>query len=146
MSEKTVSAPCVGRAMGNKRAGPSPLLDYRLWTLASRLLLYPLAGLLQPFDLPFYQLALDRAHLVEEHDAVAMVRLVQHATRCQFHTIDFEVFAVEILSAHDRAEVAFNRRKDSRKRQTAFLAVLRAFNPQHLRIDERNALRRILAA
>src|SRR6266542_4033500 len=126
-----------------KERDPVPLLDYRL---DSRLLLYPLARLLQPFNLAFYQLALNRAHLVEEHDAIAMVCLVQHATRRQFHSIDFEVFAVKILSAHDCSEVALNRREDSRKRQTAFLAVLRAFNPQHLRIDERNALRWILAA
>ena len=92
--------------------------------------LVPLAGFLKFLDLAFYDLAFEGAHLVEKHDAITVIGFVQHAARCQFHAVEFEPLAFHILCAHNRSQAAFDGCENSRKRQTAFLAILISFDTQ----------------
>src|SRR5215510_3563800 len=77
--------------------------------------LIPLACFLQLPDLAFDDLALDGAHLVEKHDAVAVICFMQHAARGQFHAVELEPLTLEILRAYNRSQVPLDRREDSRE-------------------------------
>src|SRR5262245_19523460 len=54
----------------------------------------PLAGLLQFLDFTFDDFSFQRRHTVEKHNSIAMVRLMQHATRGQFRTVEFEFISI----------------------------------------------------
>src|SRR5450432_3487316 len=91
---------------------------------------HPLARPLQLSDLALDQFAFERAHFIEKDDPVAVIRLMQHATRRQFQAVDFKVFAVYVVCAHHRSQAALNRSENAGKRKAAFLAVLFTFDPQ----------------
>src|SRR4030095_8525419 len=94
---------------------------------------HPLAGFLQLLDLAFHQFALDGAHLVQKHDAVAVIGIVLHASLSQFHAVYFKVIAINVLRTNYRSQVSLNRSKDSGERKTALFTGLRALDTQHFR-------------
>src|SRR5207247_10203873 len=106
----------------------------------------PLAGFLQLPDLALDEFSLDRAHLVEEYNAVTVVSLVQNATRGQLRGVNFKFISVCIPGPHDCSQTALDRRKDSGKREAAFFAILIAFGRQHHWINQSDALFGILTA
>src|SRR5947208_613954 len=81
----------------------------------------PLAGLLQFLDLSFHDFALERRHLVDEDYAIAVIGFMQHATRCQFCSVKFEVFAVNVVRTNDCAQFALNVEKDAGERKASFI-------------------------
>src|SRR5947209_7563627 len=101
----------------------------------------PLASLLQFLDLSFHDFALERRHLVDEDYAIAVIGFMQHATRCQFCSIKFELFAVDVVRSHNRAQVALNVEEDAGKRKAAFVAILFALHADDFRIDHYYPLR-----
>src|SRR6185295_10804434 len=119
------------------------VLQIRLCRLV--LLRDPLSRLLQLLDFSFHQFSFERAHLVEKHDAIAMVSLVQHATGSQFCLINFEFGTVDVVSTNDGPQATLDRRENSGKRKTTLFAVLLALNMNHFRIDHHDALIGILA-
>lgn len=67
--------------INSPRQLPGSRLPLLLLPTAPAPVLFPLPCLLQFLDLSLDELALKRAHLVEEHDAVAVIGLVKHAAR-----------------------------------------------------------------
>src|SRR5437016_12722881 len=106
----------------------------------------PFAGFLQFLNLAFDNLPFERRHAIEKDDSVAVIRLVQHAARRQFSSVQFKFFSVNIVRPHNCSQVSFDAKEDARKRKTAFVAILLAFLGYDFRIDHDNALRRIFAA
>src|SRR2546427_7979574 len=111
----------------------------------SEILGRPLAGLLQFLDFAFDNLAFERRHAIEKDDSVAVIRLVQHATRRQFSSVQFKFFALNIVRPHNCSQVSFNAKENAGKRKAAFVAILVAFLGYDFRIDHDDALRRIFA-
>src|SRR6266850_3878145 len=105
----------------------------------------PLPRLLQFPDLPLHQLALQRTHLVEKNDAVAVVGLVEHAASGKFFVVKLKLVSVDVMRPHYCAQATLNRSEDPRKRKTTFLAVLLAFNVYHIRVNHHDALVGVLA-
>ena len=75
-----------------------------------------------------------------------MIRFVQHAARRQLRAVQFEFVSVDVVRANDRAQVALDAEVNTRKRKTAFFAILLAFHADHFRIDHGDTLRRVFAA
>src|ERR1044072_2025877 len=106
----------------------------------------PLAGLLQFFDLAFDDFALERRHAIQENDAVAVVRFVQHAARGQLSSVQLKLFSIDVMRAHDCPQLALDAEKYSGKGKTTLIAILLAFLSYHFRIDHDDALRGVFAA
>src|SRR2546428_8601438 len=100
----------------------------------------PLAGLLQFLDLALDDLAFEWRHFIEKDYTVAVIRFVQHATRRQLRAVQFEFVSVDIVRADDCAQIALDAEENTRKRKTAFFAVLLAFHADHFRIDHDDTL------
>src|SRR6266568_5007943 len=77
---------------------------------------HPLAGLLQFLNLAFDDFPFQGGHPVKKHYAVAVIGFMQHAARCQLCAVKFELFAVNVVRANNRPQVALNAKKDSGKR------------------------------
>src|ERR1044072_4181661 len=79
--------------------------------------LNPAPLLLKSLDLAPDQLALERRGAVDEDDAVAVVGLVEHAARFKVEAVELELFAVQVLRAHDGTQVTLDLKEDARERQ-----------------------------
>ena len=78
--------------------------------------------------------------------SIAVVRFMKHTTRRQLSVVELKLIAVNIMRSHNRSQTSLNWRKDSRKRQAAFLAILIALDMNHFWIDHHNPLVGIFAA
>src|SRR6185295_7528767 len=107
--------------------------------------LTPFPRFLKFSNLSLNQLAFDGTHLVEKDDTIAMISFVEHAARGQFCSINFKLVAVDIMRTHNSAQTALDRRKNSWKREAAFLTILIALDIQHFRIDHHDSLIGVLA-
>src|SRR2546422_5053412 len=85
------------------------------------ILRWPLAGLLQFLDFAFDNLALEWRHAIEKDDSVAVISLVQHATRRQFSSVQFKFFSVNIVRTHNCSQVSFNAKENAGKRKADFV-------------------------
>ena len=85
-------------------------------------LLNPAPLLLESLYLALDKLAFERGRAVEEDYAVAVIRLVQHAARFQFESVELELLAVQVLRADDCAQRPLHRKEDAGERETALVA------------------------
>jgi hypothetical protein len=75
-----------------------------------------------------------------------VIRLVQHAARGEFHSVNFKEIAINILRANDGTQFALDRDEDSGERQAALFTILLALDAQDFRVNHGDALCWVFAA
>lgn len=99
---------------------------------------------MKPFYLPLSELAFERAHSVEEDDAVAMISFVKDAAGRKVADVQFELLSGDVMCANYNPRVALHLLIKPRKGQAALISNLLAFNVNYFRVYERMLLCRAI--